>query len=159
MNPEPVFLEKERADIFHRTMTKLLWASLVARLDFLLAISFLTSRVKKPDKDNWDKLTRLVNYIQGSIDLKLRLCLSKIGVYKSWVDASFATREQRKSKTGGYLSRGEGVVLSFSKKQKLVRKSYTEVELMGVNDVLPQVLWTQKFLITQGWEVNETEVY
>ena len=97
MNPEPVFLEKERADIFHRTMTKLLWASLVARLDFLLAISFLTSRVKKPDEDDWDKLTRLVIYIQGSINLKLRLSLSGMGVSKWWVDASFSTKEQRKS--------------------------------------------------------------
>ena len=30
---------------------------------------------------------------------------------------------------------------------------------MGVDDVLPQVLWTWNFLLAQGWEVNETIVY
>ena len=159
INPEPVLLDKKTADVFHRTVAKLLWASLRARPDILLAISFLTSRVKKPDEDDWDKLTRLVIYIQGSIDLKLRLSLSGMGVSKWWIDVSFATREQRKSQTGGCLSRGEGVILSFSKKQKLVTKSSTEAELVGVDDVLPQVLWTRNFLLAQGWEVNETVVY
>ena len=81
-NPELVFLDEKKADIFHRTVAKLLWASLRARPDILLAISFLTSRVKKPDEDDWDKLTRLVIYIQWSIDLKLRLSSSGLGVSK-----------------------------------------------------------------------------
>ena len=68
VNPEPVYLPKVKADIFHRTVAKLLWASLRARPDILLAISFLTSRVQRPDKDDWEKLTRLVIYIQGTLD-------------------------------------------------------------------------------------------
>ena len=38
-------------------------------------------------------------------------------------------------------------------------KEFIKAELVGVNDVLPQVLWTWNFLLAQGWEVNETAVY
>ena len=82
-----------------------------------------------------------------------------MGVSKWWVDASFATRDQMKSQTGGNLSLGGGAVFSFSKKQKLVTKSSTEAELVGVDDVLPQVIWTRNFLLAQGWAVNDTVVY
>ena len=159
VNPEPEFLNRKRGDIFHRTVAKLLWASLRARPDILLAISFLTSRVKQPDKDDWEKLTRLVVYLKESIDLRLRLSSSVMGVVKWWVDASFATRDQRRSQTGGCLSMGNGAVFSFSKKQKLVTKSSTEAELVGVDDVLPQVIWTRNFLLGQGWTVSKNLVY
>ena len=159
VNPDPQFLAEEMADVFHHTVAKLLWASLRARPDILLAISFLTSRVKQPDKDDWAKLTRLLVYVKGTMDLKLRLTSEGTGVVKWWVDASFATRSERRSQTGGCLSLGAGAIFSFSKKQKLVTKSSTEAELVGVDDVLPQVIWTRNFLLAQGWSVRDNIVY
>ena len=63
VNPEPEFLDRKRVDISHWAVAKLLWASLRAQPDIVLAISFLTSRVKKPDIDDWEKLVRLLIYI------------------------------------------------------------------------------------------------
>ena len=42
---------------------------------------------------------------------------------------------------------------------KLVARSSTESELIGVYDVLPQVLWTNQFLEEQGWKDSTTVVY
>ena len=42
----------------------------------------------------------------------------------------------------------------MSRKQKLNTTSSTEAELGGVNDVMPQILWTRNFLIAQGVEVT-----
>ena len=86
MSPEPEFLDRKRMDIFHQTVAKLLWASLRARPDILLAISFLTSRVKRPYMDGWEKLVRLLVYIQGTIALKLWLSSSGIFIVKWWLD-------------------------------------------------------------------------
>lgn len=47
----------------------------------------------------------------------------------------------------------------MSKKQKLNTKSSTEAELVGVDDVLPQVIWTQNFLLNQGWSVEKNVIY
>ena len=160
INPEPTYLPKEKADQFHHIVAKLLWASLRARPDILLAVSFLTSRVKKPDEDDWGKLTRLVVYIKYTVNLVLRLASDCTRVSKWWIDASFGTRvPDLKSHTGGCLSQGKGAIISMSKKQKLNTKSSTEAELVGVDDVLPQVLWTCNFLLNQGWNVEKNVIY
>ena len=76
--------------------------------------------MKKPNEDDWDKLTRLVIYIQGSIDLKLRLSLNGMGVSKWWIDASFAIREQGKKGRVRLMdvSQGEKVLFSASPRNR-----------------------------------------
>ena len=37
--------------------------------------------------------------------------------------------------------------------------SRTEAELVGVSDMLPQVIWTRHFLEAQGYNVDESIVY
>jgi hypothetical protein len=64
-----------------------------------------------------------------------------------------------KSHTGGALSLGKGVVYGTSTRQRINTKSSTEAELVGVNDVLPQVLWTRYFLEAQGYKVEDSVVF
>ena len=53
------------------------------------------------------------------------------------------------------MSLGKGVVYGTSVCQKLNTKSSTEAELVGVNQVMPQVLWTRYFLEAQGYGVKD----
>ena len=64
-----------------------------------------------------------------------------------------------KGHTGATLSLGKGAIYSGSWKQKLVAQSSTESELIGVHDVLPQVLWTKQFLEEQGCLDTTAVVY
>jgi hypothetical protein len=57
------------------------------------------------------------------------------------------------------MSLGKGSVYSASTRQKLNTKSSTEAELVGVDDVMPQVLWTRYFLEAQGYEVRDNKIY
>ena len=41
----------------------------------------------------------------------------------------------------------------------MVMRSSTESEVVGVYDVLPQILWTKKFLEDQGVNIKETVLY
>jgi hypothetical protein len=52
------------------------------------------------------------------------------------------------------ISLGQGAVQSSSTKQKLVSKSSTEAELIGVSDMLPYVIWMRDFLCAQGYKVK-----
>ena len=52
------------------------------------------------------------------------------------------------------MSLGKGAVTSFSRKQKIQGKSSTEDELIGVDDTLPQALWTKYFIEAQGYTVD-----
>ena len=57
------------------------------------------------------------------------------------------------------MSLGKGTIYNTSTRQKLNTKSSTESELVGVNDVMPQILWTRYFLESQGYGVKESIIY
>ncbi len=53
------------------------------------------------------------------------------------------------------MTMGRGFPISVSIKQKLNTKSSTESELVGVDDMMPIILWTCYFLLLQGYGVIE----
>ena len=52
------------------------------------------------------------------------------------------------------MTLGQGTVTSISKKQKLNTRSSTEAELVGSDDIMGDILWSQKFLEAQGYKVK-----
>jgi hypothetical protein len=64
-----------------------------------------------------------------------------------------------KSHTGGTLSLGKGSIYSSSTQQRLNTKSSTKAELVGVDNVMPLILWTQYFLGAQGYGIDENIVF
>jgi hypothetical protein len=54
---------------------------------------------------------------------------------------------------------GSGAAYSTSIRQKLNSKSSTEAELVAVDDVFGQVLWTQNFMEEQGYDIGPAKVY
>jgi hypothetical protein len=128
----------------------LLHLSQRARPDIRTAASFLCTRLQKSDKDNYKKLARVMKYLQYTVDLPLTLSSDGSGVLTWWVDASYVIHPDMKGHIGGVLSTGQGAVYSTSTRQKLVTRSSTESELVGVHDVMPDILWTKHFLESQG---------
>ena len=61
--------------------------------------------------------------------------------------------------TSGMVSMGRGDLYSASNKQKLNTKILTEEELVGVDELMPQILWTRYFLEAQGMKVSGNIVY
>ena len=53
---------------------------------------------------------------------------------------------------------GQGALISVSAKQKLNTESSTTAELVGVDHVLPLVLWVPLFLRAQGYEIESNVV-
>jgi hypothetical protein len=100
-----------------------------------------------------------MRYLRGTKTMPLTLEADSLNVVKWWVDASFAVHPDMKSHTGATMTLGKGMPYSTSTRQKLNTKSSTEGELVGVNNVLPQVLWTRYFLEAQGYKAADSIVY
>jgi hypothetical protein len=154
----PVPLPRDQADIFHRMVMQLLYLSQRGRPDLQLAISYLCKRTSYPDEDDYKKLTRVMRYVQGTIELVLTLSADGSGAIRWWVDASYGVHADMKGHTGGTMSMGKGSIFSTAKAQKLVACSSTESELIGVHDVMPQLIWTSYFMKAQGHEVTDKVV-
>ena len=54
---------------------------------------------------------------------------------------------------------GRGYPISHSAKQKLNTRSSCEGELGGVDDLMPQILWTWLFLDAQGYGTWESLIH
>ena len=86
--------------------------------------------------------------------MSLTLEADDLRVVKWWVDGSFAVHPDMKSHTGATMTLGKGSPYSTSTRQKLNTKSSTESELVAVDDVMPQALWTSYFLEAQGYDIE-----
>ena len=145
--------------MYYHNAAKLLFLCKRARPDVQTAVAFLSTRVKSPDVDDYKKLGRTLKYLRGTLYMPLVLEADDMQIIKWWVDASFAVHPDMRSHTGGVMTLGKGAIYGTSTRQKINTKSSTEAELVGVNDVMPQVLWTRYFLEAQGYDVRESIVY
>ena len=140
-------------------MAQLLYLSKRARPDIQLSVSFLCTKVRGPDTDEYKKLVRVIKYIQGPIGLPLILSIEKPGNIKWYVDASFTVHKDMRSHTGGLLTMGTGGNYVQSSKNNLKIKSSTKAKLVEVDDVLTQVIWTRYFLNEQGHMIQDNVIY
>ena len=63
------------------------------------------------------------------------------------------------SHTGGFMTMGTGGAYVKSRKQKLNTKSSNGAELIRVDDVLTQVIWTRYFLKEKGYMIHDNVIY
>ncbi len=138
---------------FHNLVAKMLYVSKRARPDVSTAIAFLTARVRAPDVNDWRKLTCLMEYLWVDRLSLLILSANGSGVLMWYVDASFAMHPNMRSHTGGGSTMGRGFPIVSSTKQMLNTRSSTESELVGVDDMMPIIVWSCYFLIAQGYSV------
>jgi hypothetical protein len=80
---------------------------------------------------------------------------------RAFIDASYGVHQASgKSHTGCAIVLGEAGVLSArSSKQKIVTKSSTEAELVGLSDSAAQAIHLRNFVIEQGYSVGPVVVY
>jgi len=63
VNQDTKKFRKAPAQIFHHLVAKLLYLSRRTRQDIQTAVAFLCTRVQAPDKDNYKKLTKVMQYL------------------------------------------------------------------------------------------------
>eukprot|EP00804_Cyclotella_cryptica_P009195 CCRYP_003225-RA/>CCRYP_003225-RA protein AED:0.38 eAED:0.38 QI:0/0/0/1/0/0/3/0/295 len=136
------FLCEEQARHFHHTVAQLLFISGRARRDIQTSVAFLTTCVKRLDKDDWGKLQRVLQYLLGT--------KHKI---KWWVDASYNKHKDCRGQTGAMVSLGKGAV------KKLNVRSSCEGELVGIDDAVSWIIWCKYFIEALGYMIEQNVLY
>jgi hypothetical protein len=146
-------LSNEAAAAFHTIVAKALYVTKRARPDISLAIAFLTTRVRSPIIEDWEKLRQLMEYLRVDRERPLILGADTEGMLMWYVNASSAVHLNRRRHTGGGMTMGRNFPISVSTKQNLNTKSSTESELVGIDNMMPIILWTCYVLLSQGYGV------
>jgi hypothetical protein len=152
-------LNTKQSDLYHHIVAKLLYVLKRCRLDIQLTICFLCTRVSCSTKEDWQKLKRLLQFLNGSLDNFLTIGADNLTNMDTWIDASYAVHYDMKSHTGGAISLGRGAVMSKSLKHKLNVKSSTKAELVGASDYVPNSLWAARFLKHQGYPLKNNYLH
>ena len=148
-------LSAKEAEQFVTSTYMLMHVALRARGDLCPTLSFLSSRVAAPTKQDQQKLKRLLEFVLRTINDKSYLGADDLTKFAMYVDVAFAVHADRKSHTGGVISFGTGGLMISSTKQRLVAKSSTEGELVGSGDYMPCGIWMKRFMDGQGHFIKE----
>ena len=156
-----VRLEEKECVIVRRNTARLLFLSQRARTDAQTATSFLCTRVKEADTDDYKKLARVVQYLRATKYLPLILGADISGniLYYWYKDGVHAVHYNMRGHTGLMMVFGQGAVNEQSLKQKLNTRSSTETELVLFDDGMPQHLWVLYFTKHQGRFLKDNIAY
>lgn len=89
--------------------------------------------------------------MQSTAERGIKLRVSNPPVVRAHVDASYGVHTSSgRSHTGCAITIGTGPVLAKSAKQRIVTKSSTEAELVGLSDMASQAIHVNEFLREQG---------
>ena len=91
-----------------------------------------------------------MRYNRGMRTLPLIFSANGSGILKWWLDASFAIHTNMQGHSGGGLSLGRGFPI-VSPKNNLNNRSSSETELVGDDEFMPAIYWTQYFMKAQGF--------
>ena len=90
-----------------------------ARPDIHTTIAVLATRVREPNQEDWDKLIRLMKFLNGTQNDVLTLSVEDLRVVKWYVNAAFAVHPDFRNHTGALMTLRKGSVQTISRKQKI----------------------------------------
>ncbi|XP_073422172.1 uncharacterized protein [Dendrobates tinctorius] len=130
---------------------KLLYLATVTRTDIAVAVGILSRKVSKPNKTDWNAVKRVIRYLKGTSNDKLKLPTSDKCIVTGYVDADVAGDPTDRKSTIGYLFFLSGRPTSWtSKKQSIVMLSSTEAEYVAAAHASQEVLWLRQLLTDLG---------
>jgi hypothetical protein len=100
-----------------------------------------------------------MKYLRGTHMLPLILSASGNGILKWWVDAAFAIHPIMQGHGGGGLSLERRFPIMSLTKQKLNTRSTKESEIVGADNFMPAICWTQYFMEAQGYQVQDNVLF
>ena len=91
-----------------------------------------------------------MGHTKATVDVVLTLEVHELSVLKWHIDASFAVHPDMRGHTGGGSMSGKCSVFNESERQKINGKRSVEMDVIGVDDIMPQVTWKKCFMEAQG---------
>ena len=102
INPDATKLPEDKAQLFQHLVAKLLYLCRCTRQDIQTAVACLCTRVKDLEKDDYKKLTKVMQYIRNTKYLTLTIEASADP--KWWVDSSYVVHPDMRSHMGVVMS-------------------------------------------------------
>lgn len=143
-------------DIYQKLIGVLLYVATHTRPD-IASVSILCQRIKQPTETDWTEAKRVVRYLKGTKNLRLKLGGSTNGLVV-YSDADWAEdTTDRKSHSGHLFLYNGGAIAWFCRKQTCTA---CEAEYIALAEASRELIWIRKLLKDfDETETKATRVY
>jgi histone deacetylase 1/2 len=119
----------------------------LTRPDIAFAVNKVCQFLHAPTTTHWSAVKRILRYIQGTINLRLKLVKSGSLMVSAFSDADWAGCIDDRRSTGGFaIYLGDNLISWTARKQATVSRSSTEAEYKSLANATAEILWVQKLL-------------
>ena len=139
-------LQGSMLEIFHYVVMKFLCIVHRGQTDCATAISYLFTRIKQPDIEYWNKLKRVLCFMNQTIDDEIITGKNNLHEMQKYVNSYLAVHLDMRGHTGGVCIFGIGFLKAKSSKQKINSISSNELEVIGNSKYLTYKIWYEYFL-------------
>lgn len=131
---------------YRKLIGMLLYLSTNTRPDIAASVSILSQKIMKPRNCDLNEVKRVIRYLKGTKDLKLRLSSSEAkDVIFAYSDSDWAeNRDDRKSNSGQFCSVNGGAISWSCRKQEVVALSSTEAEYVAICETSKEIIWIKR---------------
>lgn len=154
--------ELDNNEKYQRLIGSLLYIATNTRPDIAASISILAQKTSRPTENDWIELKRVVRYLKGTADHKLKLIEPENQMeLEGYADANWAESQVDRKSNSGYIFFVYGAAISWScRKQKCVALSSTEAEYIALCDATQELIWLRSLLKDFGiQQVCSTTIY
>ena len=140
---------------------KIMFVATRTRPDILFATVVLATRSKNHLKTDYDRLIKVLKYLNGSRRKGLRYKSSGAIKLRMFVDAGFQTHQDAKGHTGFVIfpdSSSAGVLFKCLK-QRSVSQSSAEAELISLHEAVTYLNWVSSIYDDLGFHCQPIPVY
>lgn len=124
----------------------LLYLSTNSRPDISTSVALLSQRVNNPRDIDLNEVKRVIRYLLGTINLKLRMSSSEEAEsIRIFSDADWAeSKSDRKSHSGLFFEMNGGAIAWNCRKQEIVSLSSAEAEYVALSETCKETIWISR---------------
>lgn len=133
---------------YRELIGSLMYIMLGSRPDLCYAIGYLSRFQENPSDEHWATLKKLLRYLQGTKDLKLKYIKGKTSIpLVGYVDSDWGSDPADRKSVSGYLFKVFGSIVCWSsKKQPTVALSSCEAEYIAACSATIEAIWLKGVL-------------
>ena len=141
---------------YRKLIGMLLYVSVNSRPDITASVSILSQRMSSPTKVDMNEVKRVIRYLKGTIDLKLKVSdVQNELVLEAFSDANWGEDRTDRKSNSGYLCLLGGTVSWCCRKQSCVSLSSTEAEYIALAETCQEVVWLRS--LCSDFNIAESE--
>lgn len=136
---------------FRDIVGSIMYAMIATRPDLAFAVSLASKHSSVPTLHHWKLVQRILRYIQGTKNYKLKLGMINTGntdkvILTGYCDADFANSPERKSVSGYVFNLNGGTITWASRRQPTVSLSTAEAEYVSLASAVQEAMWLRGLL-------------